>query len=1124
MVIFTRKTVLWSIFVLASIGATFFSIHYFSRAFPIVNLDIRMSRAQALESSATLAKQHNLGPSTFKQAALFSTDSTVQTYVELEAGGAKAYNEMVTGHLYAPYTWQVRHFQPGETNELVTAFKPDGIPYGFVEKIAENTPGSALNPEQAEEIARKEATATWRINFNEYTRVEISKEARPNGRIDHTFVYERPDVRVGKATYRLRLVVSGDKLTTLAHFVKVPEEFIHHYQEMRSANNTLAFGAQLLWLLLYMIGIGLGGLYFLFRKKYLIWKTPLLWGIIVTTLTICASLSNFPLYWFFYETTSPVNAFVIKYLFMLALGFVINVALNTSIFMIAESLTRVALPKQGQLWKTWSLSGGSSWQVLARTISSYLLVPLFFADTVIFYLITMRYLGWWNPSNHLTEPNILSSYAPWLNAISKSLTAGFSEECLFRAFPLAAAILLGRRYGKEKWWIAGAFIIQILIFGAAHANYPTQPAYARLVELIIFSSLAGIIYLKFGLLIGIISHALYDLVWFSLPLFISSAPYAWVNQFIVIVIALLPLIIIIMRRIQAGSWHTLDHADLNQAWQPQSLPEKAPRIIEQASNHTFSKKHFYLISVTGIIGMITWLACTRFTTDAPALNTNRLAAEQKSCTALAARNITVDKKWTTLSHVELFNSLIHKHALPGVASVDQHRFVYQKGGKDLYKAMLGSYLLPAHWCVRFITFNGSVSDRAEEYFVTLADSGVLCLDHTLPEDRKGTQLEESEARQLAHKALRELYNRKHETLTEISAVSGKRPDRLDWTFTFADPQQPLIDGGQARIAITISGDQLTGNCRYIHVPEEWARNQEKERSIFGLINIMCISLLAIVLLLACIFIFKGTRFSLPLSSMLLLFGALLAMNIASTLNTWPTLIAQVLNTQEPYAHQLFRLLSSMIIGLIFSTAAYSYIITMTMKYARATRTNNTTSSSDTLWGISLGLGWAGLTALLTLIQPSLEPFYGDYSTLGSYCPACSVLLGNLAKCINQIVFILILIYALNLFAKHKARYVLQIITFVLIGFALVGSQPLLTINHFLLSGLAVSIFFIFAYYLILAYVPSCTPWFVATMLSCQLAQQAVLNLYPTAMIANICSIIIVFAVAWLWHSIMIRQD
>ena len=149
---------------------------------------------------------------------------------------------------------------------------------------------------------------------------------------------------------------------------------------MRSANNTVAHAAQLAMMLLYILGIGIIGLWFILRKKYLIWKTPLICGFITALLTACASLSNFPLLWFNYTTTSPVNTFIIQYLYIIAIGFVFAVAFNTTIFMIAESLTRLALPAQAQLWKTWARSAGSSWATLGRTLAAYLLVPLYFAD------------------------------------------------------------------------------------------------------------------------------------------------------------------------------------------------------------------------------------------------------------------------------------------------------------------------------------------------------------------------------------------------------------------------------------------------------------------------------------------------------------------------------------------------------------------------------------------------------------------------------------------------------------------------------------------------------------------------------------------------------------------------
>nr|HML19266.1 hypothetical protein [Candidatus Dependentiae bacterium] len=115
MIRLNRTTVLWTFFIISSIIATFFSVRYFSYAFPLVNVHISMSRSSALDTATTLAKQYNLGPSSYKQAALFATDHNVQTYVELNAGGAQAYNSMVTGTLYSPYTWQVRHVKSLET-------------------------------------------------------------------------------------------------------------------------------------------------------------------------------------------------------------------------------------------------------------------------------------------------------------------------------------------------------------------------------------------------------------------------------------------------------------------------------------------------------------------------------------------------------------------------------------------------------------------------------------------------------------------------------------------------------------------------------------------------------------------------------------------------------------------------------------------------------------------------------------------------------------------------------------------------------------------------------------------------------------------------------------------------
>ena len=220
-----RKPVFWIALSLISIGSIIFAFKYFSQAFPIVTLDLRMDRQGALQSAQELAGKYNWGPEGFRQAGSFRVDSEVQNFVELEAGGNEAFRRMLKEDLYAPYTWRVRHFKEGETKEFLIRFTSQGEPYGFVEKLPEDEPGASLISDSARTIAERAAGDHWRIDLSLYELVEASQELRPGGRTDHTFVYERSNVQIGEGHYRLRLVVSGDELTQLTHFIKIPQTF-----------------------------------------------------------------------------------------------------------------------------------------------------------------------------------------------------------------------------------------------------------------------------------------------------------------------------------------------------------------------------------------------------------------------------------------------------------------------------------------------------------------------------------------------------------------------------------------------------------------------------------------------------------------------------------------------------------------------------------------------------------------------------------------------------------------------------------------------------------------------------------------------------------------------------------
>lgn len=151
----------------------------------------------------------------------------------------------------------------------------------------------------------------------------------------------------------------------------------------------------------------------------------------------------------------------------------------------------------------------------------------------------------------MIDPNTPAMILPSIAAVGQSLFAGYWEECLFRAVPIAGGALCGAWLFNCKptslKLMVPVFLLQAVIFGGAHANYPAQPSYARLIELILPSIAFGMLYFQFGLLPGIVMHYLYDLVWFALPIFLTPPSAMLLDKAIVIAAALLPCFIVFVR-------------------------------------------------------------------------------------------------------------------------------------------------------------------------------------------------------------------------------------------------------------------------------------------------------------------------------------------------------------------------------------------------------------------------------------------------------------------------------------------------------------------------------------------------------------------------------------------------
>lgn len=1080
----THRPLFWIVLVLLSLGSLVGAYRYFGEAFPLITLDLQMDRATALQRARELAGRYQWGPQGYEQAASFGSSSRVQNYIELEGGGKETFSRVMAGDLYSAYTWSVRHFREKETTESLIRFTPAGELWGFRERLPEDQPGATLSEEEARSLAETRLKDILGIELGPYELVEHAQEVQPGGRTDHRLVYEHRRRDIGDGRYRLRLTVSGDRFTEIARFVKVPEAFDRRYQEMRSSNTAIGAVGSVAMVLVYVLGGCLIGLFFLLRRGWVLWKQALFWGLLVAFLQGLVALNQLPLAWMNYDTALSRQGFLADQIVWALVQFVALGIVLTLSFMAAETLSRKAFPHHIQLWKLGSRGVANTTPVLGCTVAGYLLVPLFFAYEVALYFFSNNVLGWWSPSNALLEPDVLATYLPWLSSIAISLQAGFWEECLFRAVPLAGAALLGRRFGRPALWIGSAMALQALIFGAGHAAYPTQPAYARVVELILPSLFFGAVYLRYGLLPAIVLHFAFDVVWFAIPLFVSEAPGVWVDQVLVVLLTLVPLGAIGWVRWRAGEWSALFPDKLNGAWNPPATREPAAEAEAPpvASVPVLSPALRNGLLLGGIAGLAAWVLLGKFQTDVPELKVDREQAVKIAREALEERGVQIPSTWREMVSVR------------GEAT-RTGRFIWQTAGRETHAQLAGSYVPGARWRIRYATFEGSVEERAEEYRVIVAGSDrVPRVIHRLPEARKGAALSEEEARSKAQAAVAARFGLEPGDLEEVSAEPSQRPARRDWTFVFADRTQALPEG-EARVAAVVAGDEVSDVYRLVHLPEDWERDERSRLNrvrVLGVIRGVLLALGAVFAAVVAVVGWSRKRFS--ARTFFWLAPILFLLQLAAFFNGWPAMISN-LATAQPLSHQLLALIAGGLIGTLF----LSLLLALLFGWVKACgRWGGEANGRRTALGVAVGLAAKGLQVLATAFTSARAPAWPEFEGLDHVLPALGPLVQSLTQTFILLCVLLVAVAAVEVLTRGWSRRRYAGGLFLLLGLAW---QPIDVEGpgEWLVKGLLLGAVLLAAYVYLRAET-GLIPLALASYLALGLLQQAVDQPYGGALL------------------------
>lgn len=1007
-----RTQVLWVLFVVFSVLMAFLGLRLLISAYSTFDLELSFSREDALQAAHEIRTTRFPDLATDRTATQFIHNQRLQAYVELEGGGLQRYRELVGIPDVAAQYWRVRQFAEGQEPELTVTFTPSGAPLSFTYRIPETEPGATLSEDEAQGLAQAGAERFLGARFLDYALLEASSVHQASGRLDHRFTFEHQNLQIEEARLRLNVRVAGDQLVSVTQYVHIPSAFGQRFSEMRSLNNQInQVSAMAAAALFGLGGLVIGGIW-LHRRGSLQWRPALLPSAFIGLGLGGAVLSQLPLTWMGYQTTDSASNFLLMQIVSAASVTLSAALIFTIIYAVADGMSRLAFPQHPRVYDFFRPKVAASPEVRARVVGAYCYAGWMLLYAGLFTLLAMHWLGWWHPALPEQDPNVLATWRPALPIIFSSLQAGFWEESLFRAIPLGLAAIIGARFGCRKPLVIAVLILQAIIFAGVHANYPQLPGYYRLVELFLPAIGFGLLYLRFGLMVCILAHFQYNLILMSALIFAVDAPELWLDRVLVILAFLAPLLALVWAGVRAGKvgqlepqWRYGEHqaASARTTAEPVTQTEYAPSASGRFLLQTRWLYPLAAVSLLAIASQLFWSEDV----DWPQYQIDRSEAKALARDILTSRGVALSDDW---------RATVRTSSGPPLA----RKFVWEQTDRETFQELLGTYLGVPTWSVTWRNFGGPVEARTERWRVRLnADGSLQQVEHQVPETTPGASLERADALEKAGATLQQLGWGDPEQLVTLSVNQNTRPDRTDWTITYADRDSFYQQDGEAILQIQLTGDQVTRHARTIRVPNQWQRTQAEQQARQQPFQVAAFILTLVFLVLAISPFLRRSGETRRLQSawpwlLVCVSGGLMVSAL------WADVGLSNLTTSGSWSTQV----TIMVVGWLLRaalTAVLVFLIVQTLYAERPLPKQRV--GPEYLLGACLAVVFGGLYALGHFLLPSgaaPAPYLADYA---SYSPWLTPIFRGFSEFTNALIMLLIAL-GLARFLTRPVRWIM----------------------------------------------------------------------------------------------------
>lgn len=500
----------------------------FNHAFPIASIDIRFNKQEVMDIASEYVLSQGYDIQGYESSILFDSDGQASVYLQ-KTQGIKKSNDLIRSGVPV-WFWSVRWYKELDKEGFYCEIDPtSGSIISFQHFLLDDAAGEKLSFKQAKILAETKIREQG-LNLADYELKEKNTKEQKN-RTDYYFEWEKKNYAIDEAHLRLSVSIHGQMLGHFARYLDVPEEFLRDLQKDISLGQVLSIITTIFMFLLFIAAIVV--LIVQFKKDKVNWKFGLVFGVLVSSITILDFFNSMPLLWSAYPDTMSKGAFIAisagsMFVGALLIGLIIFLfgscgqSLSNEVFKVKMPVfdaLRNGKTKQGEILQTF--------------VVGYSMAFIFLGYISLFYLIGTKYFNIWMPPE-AEYSNILSTSMPFLFPLTIALGAAVSEEFMFRLF----AVSFFKKYMKLTWL---GVLIPALIWAFAHSNYPVFPAYVRGIELTIAGVLFGIVFLKYGLEAVLITHFVIDAALVGLPLIKSQNTYLMISGIVVIGIVFLPV-------------------------------------------------------------------------------------------------------------------------------------------------------------------------------------------------------------------------------------------------------------------------------------------------------------------------------------------------------------------------------------------------------------------------------------------------------------------------------------------------------------------------------------------------------------------------------------------------------